>query len=478
MLTPNWKIEITRDDNTVDSIMSDLLMGNVTGTASVAIGSFRLLINNKEGKYKGNWDGGERVDIWADYGASSNQIFRGNLEKPQYGFTGKYDMTLIGSDGGRELMEVHVTKTYTNADVADIVDDVITNYATNVTYDKVLTGYTIDKISFRGKRAWWCIREALDRAGHYFYIDTDLTLKHYVEGSQTNRGERVVHGINMKSCKIGIDIRDVKNRIKVYGGVAPGSSDVLYMKTVNDTVSQSDYGIKELPINESHLTDLDSVETKADYLLAKLKDPRKSGTFSSVGLPTLKPGQAIFISAPYANVGEYLPVQQYTHTYNARTGFRTRGIIKELRKLTEERLKDIYDKLEGVQTFTNPFEMKNSYVIDFNESPSLMETLSNVEEVESTLQLESGQTSGVGISKKQTLDSDATEFEMRLYGQDLEVSTIDVSANNGVGYTESSVANTKYTFTASGKEIVVKVSLIKDSDNPFPKVFSIGVNTK
>jgi hypothetical protein len=470
---PNWTVQITRDDATVDTVTSSLINADVTLSATDEGGSCSFTLSNKTGQFTRLWNGGEKVEIWADFAAATTKIFRGIIEKPWYSFGADgHKMIISGRDGSYLLQNVYINENYTDKDVAEIVSSIIAKYATGITYSQSLTNTLIPFISFRDKTAWDAISEALKAAGHDFYIDTNFALQHFLKNSMTCATENLVHGMNMLNCSIGTDLREISNRVKVVGSNVDGSSGCLLLRMKEDTASQATYYLKERVESRTDIEDNSQIETAAEQLLDEYKVPVQNGTASGMGMPTLLPGYKLRMSSPYEDVNGYFRIAQLTHSFSKSNGFTTSVNAGKIKTKISSYLSDMYKKQEEGVDYSNRNNLNHSYVIKFNENPALC-TFTDCEQLDGELVLISGKTTATAISSIHTSDIDITKAELRVEGQDLGVSAFYVSNDGGSNYTTVSL-DALYNLATTGKNLVIKVVLNSDATNVAPKIKALS----
>lgn len=475
---PNWKINITRDDSTVDEVSNDITSATVTLGINEQTSYSNIILQNKNGKYNSRWDTGEQVEIYADYSDASNKIFKGFVEKKTNTLSsnGRFvELYVLG--GESELLNVFVNKTYTNTSPEDIITDIINNKATNITYTPITTGEIIEKITFNEKTAWNAIVEVCKLINHDVYVDTSFVVQHFEKGSVTNETEFISYGINLIGITNQKDRGDVKNKIRAYGANVDSSTDVLLLKTVNDSTSQTNFGIRELPLHDTSKDTMEEIAEFTDFQLTDKKDLKNKGFGTALGLPTLKAGQSVRISSQYDDIKEgYYTIVNVSHSFRDRF-VTTFQFQKEFDSLAKQ-LNKIKLLENSLISSTNPNDMTNSYTVKFDEEPSKM-SHSNTEELNGELVLSSGQTNGTSTADILTLDEDASSFEVRIFGQDIDSSTVSVSNNGGLSYDEASTYNTEIAFTSgSDKNLKFRINLVKDANNTTPKVYAISVLTK
>jgi hypothetical protein len=172
-------------------------------------------------------------------------------------------------------------------EISEIVHDLATQFIeakTDVVYDptKIIpTGFTITDINFdkvTAKKALTDLAEiaqdyvtGVDAARALFFkpVDTDVKIWRHV-------------GKHLSGFEPKEDISKIVNRIYVRAGKITSKSN--YAATVEDTTSQSSYGLREAVMTVP--TSLDSADATrwGNYQLSKLKDPVKTAKVKNVDL--------------------------------------------------------------------------------------------------------------------------------------------------------------------------------------------------
>jgi hypothetical protein len=451
-----------------------MINADVTLSATDEGGSVSLTLSNKDGQFTRLWNGGEKIEIWADFASATNKIFRGIIERPWHSFgSDGHKMILSGRDGSYLLQNTSsVNEDYTDKDSAEIVSDIIAKYASGITYSQSLTGTIIPSISFRDKSPWDAIAEALKAAGHDFYVDTNFALQHFLKNSMTCTTENLIHGMNMLNCSMGTDLREISNRIKVVGANVDGSSGCLLLRMKEDASSQGTYYLKEKVEPRTDIEDNSQIDTAAEQLLTEYKVPVQNGTASGMGMPTLLPGYKVRMSSPYEDVNGYFRIAQIVHSFSKASGFTTSVNAGKIKTGISTYLADMYKKQEEGMDYSNKNNLNHSYVVKFNENPALC-TFTDCEQLDGELVLISGKTTGTAISIIHTSDANITKAELRAEGQDLGVSAFYVSNDGGANYTTVSL-DAVYNLTTTGKNLVVKVVLNSDATNVSPKIKALS----
>ena len=135
-----YKIEITRSDETTDDITDVIYEGEVLDSVTDTIGSFSFLIDNSSEVYTGVWTGNEIIRIYMDYATSATTSrFRGRIEKVSYQDN---KIRIIGRSESSKLLDITVTKAYSNIETSVILKALFDAYATDFTYTNINTSTT------------------------------------------------------------------------------------------------------------------------------------------------------------------------------------------------------------------------------------------------------------------------------------------------------------------------------------------------
>ncbi len=232
---PIIKVEIIKDAGGTETVTTNILDLTVTMSANVSIASFVLTLANKDGYYINMFDGGEDIQIWLGYNSTFTKVFRGQVERVYYGLdSGGHKLYLSGRDYGSVLLKRTALDSYENKEVSTILTDgttgLITLYASDITTTNVsVTTTTIAGITFRHLSIFDCIRQLASKVSYNFYIDSDKDLNFFASNSRLCMTEAVVVGDNLKSINMGTDIKEVRNKIWVYGTNLEGG--VPFLKT-------------------------------------------------------------------------------------------------------------------------------------------------------------------------------------------------------------------------------------------------------
>jgi len=237
---------------------------------------------------------------------------------------------------------------------------------TNVNTTSVTTTY-----NYFQKPLFECIQELCKLSGYDFYIDCNLDVHFFEEGSVRNTTEAVVHDANILSIDdFGQDYSKIKNRIKVQGKDI-GDLPLIYTTESEDSNYgvDSDYGYRELVIQDDNISSYEQAEDRAKAELEVGLNPDIQGESECLGLATIQPGEYIRISAPQSNLQpDFYKIISYTHSIKDGV-FTTRlNINKENVKLSKVIKSNISDT-KNISQVENPYGLLYSWNFNFADYP-------------------------------------------------------------------------------------------------------------
>ena len=448
---PVYKIQIERSSGQIDDITDYIYSGELIDGVTDTIGNFEFVVDNSSRRYMGVWNGNEIIRIYMDYATSATTLrFRGRIEQVSYR---GYQIKIKGRAEGKKLLEVTVTKSYTNQETSTILTNLISRYASSFTTTNVNVSSTNLTANWYQKPLWECIQELCHASGYDCYVDNALDVHYFEDGSINNSYEGAVHNSNLFEVgDFAYDYSQIKNRIIVYGGK---QEDMDIIATAEDTDSQDDYGIKEKIINDNSITTDTQAQERADYELALYKDPPLVGDVKCIGLPTIQPGENIYISAPYSNLNpNYYKVLNYKHSFGDL--FTTTLTIEKEPKKIAHLIKERIGQEQKLADMPNPNEMRYSWIETFDSDSG---THTNTEITDGLLKLQTGQSSGNWVSDLKTITSNATNCELRVNGSSLAGTNYYVSTDGGNNWQTISGLKTSITLSPPGLNLKVKIEL-------------------
>lgn len=456
-----YKVTVERSDGTIDDVSSIILSCKIENEATSGIGTFDADIPNGNEAYSGVWIGNEIFRYYCDYSDEATTLrFRGRIEKVSYQ---NNKVRINGRSEALQVMDVTVTKTYTDQETSIILKNLFASYGSQFTTTNVNTSTTNSTVSWVQKPFWSCVEELCDSAEFDCYIDENLDVHYFEVAGVDNDDEGIVHTYNLVEVgDFADDLSQVKNRIIVYGAEKDGIQPIY---TAEDSTSQASYGVKEEVLQDDNITTETQAQEYAEYLLAKKKDPPVVGELKSILLASIQPGERIMTSSPENNLPpakrrivkfKHEPLKYMT----------TVSIEKEPRKITHF-IKGMVEDTEDIKDKTiNPAEMRFSYNFDFNENSG---THSSTEVTNGVLKPTAG--SGTWTSDAKSVSSNISQAYLVVKGETLTGAAYEVSGDNGVHWEVIGVESLLALVTSIGKELKVRVTF----SNADAQIDSLGV---
>lgn len=113
-----------------------------------------------------------------------------------------------------------VTERYTNQTAAFIIEDILTNYAPDFTFDNVVAGITVASAAFNRLTVAECLQKLADALSYVWYVDYDLDVHFFAKNTEvapfnlTDTSGNYIYN----SLEITEDVTQIKNSILVQGG--------------------------------------------------------------------------------------------------------------------------------------------------------------------------------------------------------------------------------------------------------------------
>lgn len=465
VFTPKWNIDIIDENGITYSVEEYTIDASVNFTLSESLATFTLKLINLDGMWLNKFNGGEVISIYADYTNGTNKIFQGKIVNVFYGLDSNGWIVTLEGKQCPELSDIKINTFFENSEIYDAIEEIILTYVpTIVGYLYISLSTTPITDTYRGISIYQCLVNLVKKINQDIYIDANLQIHTLEEGSVINENERVIFGQNLISVpNFGKDNEKVFNRVSVCGN---NDSNILYMSTKEDAASQTDLWRKDYIINDTILATNTEVENRATTELSNLIIQNvASGRVTSLGLPTLKPGDYIQFSVPYCNINGYYKVNSFTHTLSS-NGFLTEIELSKKQDTLTRLFRDRISENENNRDYINLFDMENTLVVHFNENPSIItHNTGTTEEVDSVLKLIVGESTGtitttVINSSKNIVCCMLTTLDN--FSKSLDV--YEVSNTNGATW-ETLTLGEVHDFTSTGSQLLFRMTLNSDSLN-------------
>lgn len=448
-------------------------------TLNRGLGIFTVIIDNGQGTFNQIILGGERIDIYADFESATNQIFRGRIDNAFKGFDGSrgYYMTLVGREAP-EMRDRRIVQVAENVSAHTFLSSLLTTWFSGTyTGTNLSTGMTtVLNRNYTWAEAHKIIGDTLNKSGYYGYIDFSNDLHSFTE--EVNEAESVVIGQNLAAVdRYGNDVMEKRNNIIMTGNRVESAGTFNYCKSKKDSTDISAYWQKDTLVSDNSLNSQTDIETDVALKLTEMSETVTKGTLTALhGLPTLRPGQSIYCFVPYCDIQGLHIIHEFSHTITTSSWVTT--VTYERKSDSQWDLMMLRDeKIQGNNsTSNNKNAMTDAFVLSFGESPSIM-SHSNTQELNSTLMLATGQSSGTATSTVHLADNNITGVELRIHGQDYDASTYEYSVDNGT--TWETITLDELTIPSSSNVLLkIRFNLNSDTDNPTPKIWSAWLGYK
>jgi len=214
-MTTFVRVEI--DGTVYNDVITGLVTSKVGDTNSAS--DFSLTYSNVQGQFTNVFTIGKEVGVWLSDMAipitGGTKIFIGILEDRKFsGKSGKERITILGRDYTARLQDLTIPPTvFTNEEISDIIAVIMADVP-DVTYNKVATGLTLQRIAFNHNN----IFDALKRlAGDVFtfFIDTNKVLQFKTKG--TTSSGKVFNNTNIINATWLQTRKEIVNQVWVYG---------------------------------------------------------------------------------------------------------------------------------------------------------------------------------------------------------------------------------------------------------------------
>jgi hypothetical protein len=452
--SPIWKIEVY-DGTTATDVTAFMISGEYTDGITETIGNFQFKIDNSTEQYSGTFNLYDEIRIYLDYATTATTLkFVGMVERVSKSGN---NIILSGRGSAAKVIGKNITYSATDTARSTILSEIISDNFTSITTNNLESDTTTLTVNYFEKPFWDIVEEICLIGGRDAYIDKDFDFHYFESGSRSNSTEAVVHNYNLiETGDFAPDASSIINKVRVYGAETEG---IPLIYTSEDSTSQTTYESKDLKITDTSITTAAQAQSRADYELAKSKDPPTVGTVLSLGLPTISPGEQIRISDPMNGLDpSYYQVHKFVHKFDNDKPFMTELTIQKERtsipKILRQRVKFEAEIMKNV----NPNDLDYSRIWDFSTSTG---THSNTEISISTSTGEgvlktTGGSTGTWISELVSLSSNISAIELRIKGDVISGIQLSVSTDGGIVYTPIVYGTTTI---PAGSNIKVKLVL-------------------
>jgi len=351
--------------------------------------------------------------------------FKGKIDslKTNYSDGGAFNLRVEGSHG---LYDRVVTNSFDGSVlISDILDtitpsDYTVNFASTSTIKPV--------INWDNKPYWDCVNDLTKLAGADAYLDESEVVQFFDINSIENLAESCAfNSLLIDSRGLGKQTVTTKNKVTVIGDDGSG---LPILSTSEDLTSQASLvGLKESAIFDTKIiTTTQADERSAAELNVKVAQ-EDEGDFQALILPSLEPGEKVWVSDPTSGILDQLRIYALTHAFPDEF---TTCVVNESRDTKDLFKKRVENEL-ATQTITNPHGMKSSWNFTFDNDANLATKDTNVIVIDGIIKLDSG-TQGVFTSITNIQSSDVTEVDLRVVGNNVTLVDYEISTDGGNNY--------------------------------------------
>ncbi len=423
------------------SVKTEIWSAECTRSICPEIGHFKILLDNNNEEFSEKYSGGETVEFFIDLVDGTTRRFKGEIDtiKNKYDTSKGFTLEIAGNHLSGELLNLTVTESYEgDTTVSDILDDLNSTYLTGYTVNYTSTDVTTKPtINWNNKPFWECIWDLTKLINTDAYVNDSKALQFFDKKSIENNNEAIVWNDTMISTEgLGIQSLTTKNKIIVYGEA--GTLPVI--STSNDTNSQTTFGVKEEVVFDSKIITFEQAIELGAAELELQATPETEGKANAFILPSLSPGDLVWITNPVFKIQGQYKIYKYTHKFPSE---RTECFIQISREIPHIFKKRIENEL-ALQTITNPFKMTSSWNFVFDSENEITTKDTNVKIEDSIIKLSSG-VEGTFTAIK-TVSDNITRVHLKVIG--------------------SALVGTKYKFSTDGGDI--KTNLTPEAEITVP----------
>lgn len=409
----DYYFKIITDTEEID--LTDIVTkGTITDGATNTVGSFEITIIDPDKTIYDKIATFDDLVLYADYGDPTSLRFRGKIERRGY-----QDIYTVIS--GRSVGMIFVDKPIIYASngkkkKSDILKEIIDiNFSEhsinvdNISEDENLIDVNYFEIPFID------IITEICGSSHDFYLNHSYNAFYFPKGSINNMTDGISQEQNhIETTDNADDSESTYSQVRIYGS-SVNSIPLIATSELDTTITR---GVsKVLKIDNSSIITDDQLIDFTDSQKQIAQEIPKVGTHTALFLPTIQPGEKLFIAIPREGIAPgYYPVISYTHEFDLGSEHDRKTTINLVRRRQE-----ISDIMKGRISFeskisenSNPNNQDFAKRITFNEDSG---THSKTIIAEGYLQVKEGEAVGQWISDIIDLGEDVSRMEFYLTGE-------------------------------------------------------------
>jgi hypothetical protein len=446
-----YSVKINNVDVTLDIIRSEFWKYVLPD-----VGYFSIELINTDETYTDLFAQNQNVELFIDYVDGSTLRFLGKVDTLNNDY--KSDMgwilTVEGGHISKKNYDVLVTAQYPgDTSIQNILTQLVAAYLPGITLSFTSTSVINPTLTWDNKPLGDCIVELIKATNSTTdcYINDSSVLKFFDKNTEENNNEAIVWTDNLINTDgLGPQTFSTKNKVTVLGDDGSGLP-VIY--TAQDTASQALIGNREVAIFNSKINTQSSAQELGDGELTQQSTTDIEGDTESTILPSLNPGEKIWINNKPMKILDQYRVYAVGHKFPDERTFCNINKERTNKQLFKKRIENEMNS----QTVTNPYSMLGSINMVFNDYTELSAQDSNVIVLGGKITLDSG-TQGTFTSVTTVLPSNITQIQLRAVGSDLLSNNYYVSVDGGNSYQEVFL-ETLTNLSSTGKNIIIRVIL-------------------
>ena len=405
------RVETPASDLKIDSVSQYTLIWNAQCTRVLCpeIGDFKIVLDNNNSEFTDKYNKGNSVEFFTDLSSGTTKVFEGKIDTLKHRFGGQgYTLAIAGGHiSSDDLLLTTITASFSgDTSFKDIIDNLISTFLSGRGYTSNVTATSSIKptVNWNAKPFWDCIFDLTKLANADAYVNDSKVLQFFDKNSIENNKEAIVWNDTLIDTS-GLGTQNLTNRdkIQVIGDDGTGLP----------VISTSGTGLKEKVLFDTKIATFEQATEISLAELSFLDTDFTEGQVEAFILPTLRPGDKIWITNPPMQIREQDKVYKYTHKFPLE---RTSIFVETDRNIPLVFKKRIENEL-ALQTIQNPFKMLESLNLTFDNIDELRVLDSNVSVSEGKIRLTSG-TEGTFTAIK-TFNTTITSIHLLVVGSDL-----------------------------------------------------------
>ena len=410
-----------QNDIKIDSVSAKTKIWSAECTRAICpeIGYFKIILDNNNEEFSGKYSGDEAVEFFIDLTDGTTKQFKGTIDKvfPKYDSSKGFTLELAGNHVSGDLLTITVTESYEGDTlISDILDELNDTYLSVYTVNYTATDITTKPtINWNNKPFWECINDLRKLINADAYVNDSKAIQFFDENSIENNNEAIVWNDTLISTE-GLGTQSLTKRDKI---IVYGEASGLPVISVSGT------GTKEEVIFDTKIITLLQANELSASQLSSLNQTPLEGKANAFILPSLLPGEKIWITNPNFKIHGQYKVYKYTHKFPSE---RTEVFIQTSREIPHIFKKRIENEL-ALQTVTNPFKMTSSWNFTFDDESEITTKDTNVQIKDGKIKLKSG-VQGTFTATK-TVSSNITYVHLKVIGSALVDTIYKFSTDGG-----------------------------------------------